>query len=102
MLCEKYFQHRTDLCDVFIDFKKAFDRTWYAALWESTKKYNVSANLVRFIKDLYDMATSAILFNHNIGNWCQTTIRVRQGCPLSPTLFKIVIKRIRTDALEDH
>ena len=31
--CEKYFQHRKNLYHVFIDFKKAFDRVWHAALW---------------------------------------------------------------------
>ena len=33
MLCEKYLQHQQDLYHVFIDFKKAFDRVWHAALW---------------------------------------------------------------------
>ena len=28
ILCEKYLQHQQDLCHVFIDFKKAFDRVW--------------------------------------------------------------------------
>ena len=32
ILCEKYLQHKQDLYHVFIDFKKAFDRVWYAAL----------------------------------------------------------------------
>ena len=32
ILCEKYLQHQEDLYHVFIDFKKAFDRVWYAAL----------------------------------------------------------------------
>ena len=53
---------------VFIDFKKAFDRVWHAALWATMKKYNISANLIRVIKSLYDKATSAILFNSSIGN----------------------------------
>ena len=30
--CEKYLQHQQDLYHVFIDFKKAFDRAWHAAL----------------------------------------------------------------------
>ena len=30
--CEKYLQHQQDLYHVFIDFKKAFDRVWHAAL----------------------------------------------------------------------
>ena len=46
ILCEKYLQHEQDLYRVFIDFKKAFDRVWHAALWATVKKYNISANLV--------------------------------------------------------
>ena len=33
ILCEKYLQHQQDIYHVFIDFKKAFDRVWHAALW---------------------------------------------------------------------
>ena len=32
ILCERYFQHQQDLYHVFVDFKKAFDRVWHAAL----------------------------------------------------------------------
>ena len=53
-------------------------------------------------QNLYNKATSAVLFNSNIGDWCRTTIGVRQGCLLSLTLFNIYLERIMTDALEDH
>ena len=66
------------------------------------KKYNISTNLIRVVKNLYDKATSAVLFNSSIGDWFQTTVGVRQGCLLSATLFKIFLKRIMTDASEDH
>ena len=66
------------------------------------KKYNISANLIRVIKNLFDKATSAVLFNSSIGDWFQTTVGVRQGCVLSPTLFSIFLERVMTDALEDH
>ena len=66
------------------------------------KKYNINANLIRVIKNLYNKATSAVLFNSSIGDWFRTTVEVRQGCLLSPTLFNIVLERIMTDALEDH
>ena len=65
-------------------------------------KKKISTNLIQVIKNLYDKATSAILFNSSIGDWFRTTGRVRQGCLLSPTLFNIFLERIMTDALEDH
>ena len=85
-----------------IDFKKAFDRVWRAALWATMKKYNIRTNLIQVIKNLYNKATSAILFNSSIGNWFRTTVEVQQGSLLSRTLFNIFLERIITDALEDH
>ena len=63
------------------------------------RKYNISANLVRTIEQLYDKATSAVQMNGSIGEWFRTTVEVRQG---SPTLFNIFLERIMSDALEEH
>ena len=100
-LCKTYLQHQQDLYHVFIDFKKTFHRVWYAAVWATMKKY-ISANLIRVIKNLYDKATSAVLFNSRIGDWFRTIIGVRQGCLLSPTLFNIFLERIMAEASEDQ
>ena len=64
------------------------------------RKYNISANLVRTIEQLYDKATSAVQMNGSIGESFRTT--VRQGCLLSPTLFNIFLELIMSDALEEH
>ena len=66
------------------------------------RKYNISANLVRTIEQLYDKATSAVQMNCTIGEWFRTTVGVRQGCLLSPTLFSSFLERVMSDALEEH
>ena len=43
------------------------------------KKYNISTNLIQVIKNLYNKATGAILFNSSIGDWFQTTVGVPTG-----------------------
>ena len=99
---KKYLQHQQDLYHVFLDFKKASERVWHAALWATMKKYNISTNLIQVIKNLHNKATSAVLFNSRIGDWFRTTVGVRQECLLSPTLFNIFLDRIMTDASKDH
>ena len=100
ILCEKHLQHQQSLYHVFIDFKKAFDKVWHAALWATMRKYNIGSKLVRTIEHLYDNATNAVIFNSSIGDWFRTTVGVRQGCLLSPTLFNILLERIMTDAIK--
>ena len=58
--------------------------------------------LLRTIEPLYDKATSAVQMNGSIKEWFRTTVGVRQGCLLSPTLFNIFLERIIPDALEEH
>ena len=102
ILCERYLQHQQDLYHVCIDFNKAFDRVWHAALRATMRLYNINTNLINAIQNLCDKATSAVCFNGNIGGWFRTTVGVRQGCLLSSTLFNIFLERIMADALEDH
>ena len=84
ILCEKYLQHQQDLYHIFIHLKK---------------NNNINANLIRVIKNLYNRATGAVLFNSSTGNWSRTTVGVQQGCLLSPTLFNIFLERTMTDAV---
>ena len=51
---------------------------------------------------LYGEATSPVQMNGSIGEKFRTTVGVRQGCLLPPTLFNIFLKRIMSDALEEH
>ena len=81
IICEKYLQHQQDLYHVFIDFKKAFDRVWHAALWAIMRQYNIG---IHVIQRLYERATSTVFINGNIGDWFHTTVGVCQGCIFFP------------------
>ena len=84
ILCDKYLQHQQSLYYVFVDFKKAFDRVWHAALWATMRLYNINANLIRTIECLYNKATNAVYHDSNTGELFRTKIRVHRGCLLSP------------------
>lgn len=102
ILSEKYQEHDLGLYHVFIDFKKAFDRVWHDALLATMNSYNINSNIIKIIQNLYEKASSAVLLNGNEGEWFRTTVGVRQGCILSPTLFNIYLERLMSEALEDH
>ena len=102
IIMEKCKDHQQDLYHVFVDFKKAFDRVWHEALWSTMHHYNIDANLVKVIESLYNTATSSVLYNGSTGEWFRTTVGVRQGCLLSPTLLNIFLEMIMTDVLENH
>ena len=102
ILCEKYLQHQQNLYHVIIDFKKAFDRVWHKALWAIMRKYNINASIKRAIENLYHKAQSAVLSNGSTGEWIRTTVGVREGCLLSPTLLKTFLERIMCETLDDH
>eukprot|EP00745_Piridium_sociabile_P019023 TRINITY_DN2876_c1_g1_i4.p1 TRINITY_DN2876_c1_g1~~TRINITY_DN2876_c1_g1_i4.p1 ORF type:complete len:404 (+),score=105.74 TRINITY_DN2876_c1_g1_i4:2-1213(+) len=93
VLCEKYSQHQQDIYLVFIDYKQAFDRVGH----EIQHRPEADPN-----PQLYAKASSAVLAQGTVGDWFHTSVGVRQGCLLSPTLFNIFLERIMTDALEDH
>ena len=78
ILCEKYLQHQQSFNHVLVDFKKAFDRVWHAALWATMRPYNINDNMIRTIECLHNKATSAVCHDNNIGEWFRTTIGVHQ------------------------
>ena len=76
-----------------MDFKTAFGRVWHEALWATMRLYNINDNLTRTIECLYNNATSAVYHDNNIGEEFRTTVGVRKGCLLSPTLFNVFLER---------
>ena len=66
------------------------------------RHFNIDENNISIIENLYIKTNIVVLFNNNIWTFFNTSVEVRQGCLLSPTLFNIFIENIIQDTLEDH
>ena len=51
----------------FIDFKKSFNRLWFAGLWQVLRNSNVDEGLAQAIQALYENSCSALLLNSQPG-----------------------------------
>ena len=91
-------QHQQNLFHVFIDFKKAFDRVWHETLWATMRKYNINANIIRAIANLYDKAQSAVLFSGSTEAGLELQSESDKGVYAQP----VFLERIMSEALDDH
>ena len=66
------------------------------------EKNNINTNLVPAIETLHNNTISVVQMKGSTGEWFRTTVGVRKGCLLSPTLFNIFLERIISDAVEEH
>jgi hypothetical protein len=59
---------------------------------ESIRHYNISNSIIRAIKKLYENSLSKIKIGMQLSSGFYITKGLRQGCSISPTLFKIYIQ----------
>ena len=90
-----------DLFHSFIDCK-VFDRVWHAGLWQVLGSLNINKELVQAIQAVCESSSSAVLLNSQLEEFFKTTVGVRQGCSLSPILFKLFLEKIMQEAFYDH
>ena len=75
----------------FIDFRKAFDNVWHCGLFHKLQNYGINGNFLNTIKSMYDKTECAVKINNQCTNFFKCSKGVRQGCPLSPTLFNLYV-----------
>ena len=73
----------------FLDLKSAYDRVSRPVLWQILQRLGLHGSMLQAVKGLYDTATVAVRINGRCGEPLESVSGVRQGCPLSPTLFGI-------------
>ena len=73
----------------FVDLKKAFDTVPQDKILEIIKEIIVTPELRIVVIRLYEIVTAKFNANEGWSKDIKCNIRVKQGCPISPTLFCI-------------
>ena len=77
---------------LFVDLEHAYGCVPQKKLWEAIEHYNISNSIIRAIKRFYENSFSKIKVGKQLSSGVCITKELRQGCSLSPTLFKIYIQ----------
>ena len=75
-----------------IDAEKAFDKVQHPFLIKTLQKVGIDGTYLNIIKAIYDTPTANIILNGEKLNEFLLRSGTRQGCPLSPLLFNIVLE----------
>ena len=75
----------------FVDFKKAFDSVPRDLLWKKLLKAGINSTILTSIKALYRNTNSVVKVNNELSFPIMINHGVKQGYPLSPTLFNVFI-----------
>jgi hypothetical protein len=77
---------------LFVDVEKAYDSVPLKNVWRALEHYNISNCIIRTINRPYENSFSKIKIGKHLPSGFYVTKRLRKGCNLSPTLFKIYIQ----------
>ena len=77
---------------VSIDVEKAFDKVQHPFLIKTLSKVGIKGAVLNIIKAIYETPTANIILNRQKLKAFPLRSGTRQGCPLSPLLFNIVLE----------
>ena len=77
---------------ISIDAEKAFDKIQHPFMIETLQKVGIEGTYLNIIKAIYDKPTANIILNGEKLKAYPLKSGTRQGCPLSPLLFNMVLE----------
>ena len=90
-----------NLMFISIDAEKAFDIIQYPFMIKILQKMGIEGTYLNVVKAIYDKPTANIILNGEKLKAFPLRSGTRQGCPLSPLLFNIVLGVLVTAIREE-
>ncbi|CAM0910858.1 unnamed protein product [Alopecurus aequalis] len=88
-----------------IDLAKAFDRLEWSFICSALARKGLHGHFINLVRACITSPTFAVLINGQASDTFVSTRGIRQGCPLSPTLFILAINELSLtlqEALQDN
>ena len=82
---------------ISIDAEKASDKIQHSFMIKTLQKAGMEGTYINIIKAIYDKPTANIVLNDEILKAFPLKSGIRQGCPLSPLLFNVVLEVLATE-----
>ena len=86
---------------ISVDAEKAFDQIQHPFMIKTLQKVGGEGTYLNIIKAIYDKPTANIILNDEKLKAFPLRSGTRQGCPLSPLLFNIVLEVLATAVREE-
>ena len=86
---------------MIISIEKAFDKIQHPFLTKTLQKMVIKGTYLNIVKATYDKPTANIILNGEKLKAFPIRSGTRQGCPLSPLLFSIVLEVLATAIREE-
>ena len=87
---------------ISIDAEEAFDKIQHPFMIKTLQKVGIEETFLNIIKAIYDKSTAHIILNGEKLKPFLLRSGTRQGCPLSPLLFNIVLEFLATAIREEE
>ena len=88
-ITEKAREFQKNIYFCFIDYAKAFDFVDQNKLWKILQEMGIPEHLSCLLRNLYAGQEATVRTRRETRDWFKIGKAVRQGCILSPCLFKL-------------